>query len=336
MRAIRIKHTVWAVSALFAVLHASAALGQFSSSGSRGGSSSSGGSSSGGSSSSSPNFGSSGFGNMSFGSMGFGSTGTGSSGFGSSGLGTSGMTGLGGYGSSSLRGGSGVGSTFTVSPTNPLASYYSNPLAQGMMNSTGTGTGSSGRTGTSGTTTASFGAPLYNANTLLPGGTTTTGRGLTGSRSLGGLSSGLRSGTMSRGMSGLGGYSSGSPFFATNAGTNRDSTFAMGLPGLFPPVPPPPDGGPGPGMAIGPPSVPPTKLMPRPDLQQVIQRSTRLPSAGNIQILTDGQAIILRGQVGSDHERRLAENMLRLSPGVREIRNELDLVEQAPMPRPGP
>jgi osmotically-inducible protein OsmY len=67
----------------------------------------------------------------------------------------------------------------------------------------------------------------------------------------------------------------------------------------------------------------PTIAAVRSDLQSVIDRSSRLPSRGNIQVLSEGDTIVLRGQVGSERERRLAEGLLRLSPGVRQIRNEL-------------
>jgi osmotically-inducible protein OsmY len=59
------------------------------------------------------------------------------------------------------------------------------------------------------------------------------------------------------------------------------------------------------------------------DLQAIVARSESLPSRRNIQVLTDGATVVLRGQVANDRERRLAEGMLRLSPGVRELRNEL-------------
>jgi osmotically-inducible protein OsmY len=67
----------------------------------------------------------------------------------------------------------------------------------------------------------------------------------------------------------------------------------------------------------------PTMAAVRSDLQSVIDRSSRLPSRGNIQVLSEGDTIVLRGQVASERERRLAEGLLRLSPGVRQIRNEL-------------
>jgi hypothetical protein len=63
---------------------------------------------------------------------------------------------------------------------------------------------------------------------------------------------------------------------------------------------------------------------------QVLARSSSLPSAGNIQVGTEGETVVLRGTVADDRERRLAENLLRLTPGIRQIRNELVVRSAAP------
>jgi len=68
----------------------------------------------------------------------------------------------------------------------------------------------------------------------------------------------------------------------------------------------------------------PTLTTMRPELQAVVSRATRLPSRDRIQVLTDGDTVVLRGQVRDERERRLAEAMIRLSPGVRLVRNELE------------
>jgi hypothetical protein len=59
------------------------------------------------------------------------------------------------------------------------------------------------------------------------------------------------------------------------------------------------------------------------DLQRVVAGSSALTSKGDIQVVTDDSGVVLRGIVANDHERRLAEALLRLTPGVRDIRNEL-------------
>jgi hypothetical protein len=64
-------------------------------------------------------------------------------------------------------------------------------------------------------------------------------------------------------------------------------------------------------------------LRPRADLQQIIDRSSALAGPDVIQVVSDGSALVLRGVVVSEYDRRLAEALLRLSPGVGQIRNEL-------------
>jgi hypothetical protein len=63
----------------------------------------------------------------------------------------------------------------------------------------------------------------------------------------------------------------------------------------------------------------------RDDLQQVFTRSTAFIAPGGVNVALDGQVIVLRGRVANDDEKRLAENMLRLTPGVRQVRNELEV-----------
>jgi hypothetical protein len=64
-------------------------------------------------------------------------------------------------------------------------------------------------------------------------------------------------------------------------------------------------------------------LRPRADLQQIIDRSSALATPDIIQVVSDGSSLVLRGVVVSEYDRRLAEALLRLSPGVGQIRNEL-------------
>ncbi|MBI3411579.1 MAG: BON domain-containing protein [Planctomycetes bacterium] len=45
----------------------------------------------------------------------------------------------------------------------------------------------------------------------------------------------------------------------------------------------------------------------------------------NIQVAVDGGLVILQGQVANDRERRIAEGVVRLTPGVRDVRNELNV-----------
>jgi BON domain len=71
---------------------------------------------------------------------------------------------------------------------------------------------------------------------------------------------------------------------------------------------------------------PPAVSQLQPGLQQVIDRSSTLASGGNnVRVSVDGQTVILRGLVADDHDRRLAESLVRLTPGVSQVRNELSV-----------
>jgi hypothetical protein len=61
----------------------------------------------------------------------------------------------------------------------------------------------------------------------------------------------------------------------------------------------------------------------RTDLQQLLARSTRLPSRGNLRVVMDGNVVVLRGAAATAQERRLAEALVRTTPGVRQVRNEI-------------
>jgi hypothetical protein len=84
-------------------------------------------------------------------------------------------------------------------------------------------------------------------------------------------------------------------------------------------------------------TVPPVQidmLRVRADLQDVIARSRNLPSRGNIRVLAEGPIVVLRGNVASARERRLAESVIRLTHGVRAVRNELAIPESAATAQP--
>jgi hypothetical protein len=82
---------------------------------------------------------------------------------------------------------------------------------------------------------------------------------------------------------------------------------------------------------------PPTRTLPpavasrlQRDAQQVINQSSALPSKGGIRISVVGPAVVLQGVVSDDHERRLAEGLVRLTPGINEVVNELRLTNGGP------
>ncbi|HBI44478.1 MAG TPA: hypothetical protein DDY78_16745 [Planctomycetales bacterium] len=68
---------------------------------------------------------------------------------------------------------------------------------------------------------------------------------------------------------------------------------------------------------------PETALQVRDDLRNMLAGSGQLDSKDAVRVLMDGPAVVLQGEVVDDDERRLVENMVRLTPGVNAIRNEL-------------
>jgi hypothetical protein len=66
---------------------------------------------------------------------------------------------------------------------------------------------------------------------------------------------------------------------------------------------------------------------------QVIQRSTALPSKDQIRVSMEGDAVVLRGWVTDEHEAQLAIGLVSLTPGVHNIRSELQL-QHANLPAP--
>jgi hypothetical protein len=69
------------------------------------------------------------------------------------------------------------------------------------------------------------------------------------------------------------------------------------------------------------------------ELRNIIARSSALSQPDDIQVNMDGQAVVLKGEVTDNRERRLVESMMRLTPGVHEVRNQLKVKEVLPAPR---
>jgi hypothetical protein len=59
------------------------------------------------------------------------------------------------------------------------------------------------------------------------------------------------------------------------------------------------------------------------DLRGVIDRTTAIANPAGVQIVMDGRTVVLRGAVRDRDEARLAEGLVRLTPGVGVVRNEL-------------
>lgn len=80
----------------------------------------------------------------------------------------------------------------------------------------------------------------------------------------------------------------------------------------------------------------------RPSLPTTVQRGSRLVerlttsprirSRSPMEVVVQEQTAILRGAVATDHDRRLAERLAMLEPGIRRVQNELTLAPSAEAP----
>jgi len=264
----------------------------------------------------------SGLGGSSFGSLGSGGFGSsmggnlGSAGFNSNSFG---FTNTGGTGSRSgaSTGSFRPGASQSYGSTSFLGQYYGNPLSLGLI--TGNGNTSPQMT---------FGQQLFNVNTGAGAGAygnyggvspltgrtgTTTGVGAVGA--VGALGGGALGGANRVGALGAAGGALGGTAAVNSglAGANNGAPAGVGVTRTAPAY----------VATIGFSTTPLSPSRLAVDLQDTIARSSQLPSRGNIQVSMDGSAVILRGEVADESERRLAEGMMRLTPGVHEVQNEL-------------
>ncbi len=77
------------------------------------------------------------------------------------------------------------------------------------------------------------------------------------------------------------------------------------------------------GAALTP--IPPAATDVLPRLDKILADSAPANSERDVQMEMDGSTLVLKGTVGSEREKRLAEAMLRLEPGVYDIRNDLQV-----------
>jgi hypothetical protein len=60
------------------------------------------------------------------------------------------------------------------------------------------------------------------------------------------------------------------------------------------------------------------------NVRTAVERSGRLQANGNaLRVVMDGPVVVLRGTVTDRDDRNLAEDVVRLIPGVQEVRNEI-------------
>lgn len=240
----------------------------------------------------------------SFGTPVFQGTTGGTGGFGTTGFGgTTGGRTTSGFGASTGGFGGTTGRATTGGTTGRTSTGGFGATTGGFGGTTGRGgtTGFGGTTGGGGRTTGGFGTT----------GTRTGGFGTTGRVGTTGGAFGGRTGSLNSMMGGMGGGgSTPSPIrILANPPSNPDRP-ATG------------------GVAYA------SRVAS--EVQQVLSQTTRLASRETIRVSTEGSAIVLRGSVSDEYERRLAAAIARLSPGVDEIRNELEVQETAPQPRREP
>jgi BON domain len=221
--------------------------------------------------------------------------------FGSGGNSTSG--GLGST-SSGLGGSSGFGSTSGststgISTANPFYSYYATPTAFGINSSSGfasstTNTLAQVANGTSTLSstkpTAAFGQPEYKNTT----GTSTTG------------AFGSAGTAFSR--TGPGGFG-GAPMGGTGTSTPTATTSAPTPPRFV--------------TTIGFSYQPMVASQVQVDAQRTLANITSLDPNRNINVALVNGALVLRGTVANDDDRRVAEAIVRMMPGVHDVVNEL-------------
>ncbi len=214
--------------------------------------------------------------------------------------------------------GTGTSSNGAVSTSNPLAAYYYNPLAQGLITISSSGTATPSNT--------AFGAPLYGN---LSSGSSSTGRSSNsafgGSANSGSLGS---FGGTSASSSNRTGSLSGTATISSS--TTKAILFTGG--GSYGPA----IGRRGPviGGPVRMAGIRPIALASRQSaLQQVIANSSLIRTPGAVAVTTNGGTVLLTGQVASADEARIAESVLRTYPGVTTIQNNLTV---GPPPGPAP
>jgi hypothetical protein len=236
-----------------------------------------------------------------------------------------------------------------ISLSNPFNSYYLNPYAQGLVSGTGTSVSSvasfgqaiysstnlggsgSNRTGSAGGTLGSTVGSSTGSRTTGTG-STSTGFGTTGSTTglLGGGSSTL--GALGGGSQNAMGRAPGSTGFgpggtATPGSTNTGLANRGAQPSVSTAAPAGLKSGILYSTNIGFPVavVPANQFQTR--LSQVITRSTSFAVPGNIRVDFNSGLVVLRGTVANQQEAIRAENLMRLEPGVRDVKNELQIRE---------
>lgn len=240
-----------------------------------------------------------------------------------------------GGGSGSSMGGSG-GSSSGGNTATSVSGASTNTLTNSstLSNSQGIGTSGLGTTGAGGTTgtyrpgsttgpsASNILAPYY-VNPLQPGlpntsSTSSTGGTATATKQFGqplfvtannNLASASRGGAAGGGGGGMGSGSLGT--------TTAASTMHLG---------------PRYTQSLGWKANPTSSTRLQTELQALVTNSPRFTNAKGIQVVMDGQTVVLRGTAADEHERALATAMVGMSPGVYSVRNELKVAPPSATP----
>ena len=176
----------------------------------------------------------------------------------------------------------------SLDASNRFAGYYANPYFQGNTIQTNAAPGG-------------FGIAVTT------GGTSAAGLGGTGAGGArGGLNTGLGTGVGGRGVGGIGGIG------GLNSATNQSGILIPVQVQMAYTA----------QMRFPTPPVPATKIVT--DIRSVIDNTPAIANSKAVQIITDADNnVTLRGTVKSDDEAQLIEGLVRLTPGVGAITNEL-------------
>jgi hypothetical protein len=187
--------------------------------------------------------------------------------------------------------GTGAALTGGMDASNVLGATYANPLYQG-------------RAGAAyGQVPGGFANPLY----TITGATGGAGGGPGGAGGIGGAG-GL--GAFSRG-GGAGGILGGAGTTGNQTGVVVQMPRAIAYPAQ---------------LRFAAPAVVPARL--QTDLRGILNATPMIANAGAVQIQVEGSNVLLRGSVRDAEEARLVEGLVRLTPGVRQIKNELTFPAQ--------
>lgn len=211
--------------------------------------------------------------------------------------------------------GSSVSQGSGVNTSNVVGSYYANPLYQGRAGSTGNdapggfGAALFGNVGSSSSARVSGNTASRTSTASSTANRSTTGFGGTGgsfgTTGLGGSSA--TGGTRGFSASGLGNTNLGRNSSTNQTGgeiipVQRPVAFVAAVSFPVPPV-----------------NVPRMQT----DLRGVIDRSSMLSNPRGIEVKVEGNVVYLRGSVKDADESQTAEGVIRLTPGVFDVKNEL-------------